>query len=343
MSGGDELAIVAVQLRLELADVADPEAFRGRITAAAQQAIAACGDAADRLLVFPEAVGHFLALAFVPEAARRKATVAEAIAAAFMRRPWRAAFGMLQAGVPSPRAGALFVLLPQVDELMRRVFGGIARRFRATVVAGSHLRARSGGRITNTSYTFGPDGRLLVETDKVNLVPTLEDASPGGLGLARGEPGRIPIAELPFGRLATVICYDGFREPHTRGERFAVCGPRLDAAGVDILANPAANPWPWDGDWVFAEPGEALLRSEQWRAEGLPATLAALGHVRYGVTAHLCGAILDQRFEGRSEILVRRDGRADVLASASSRDSTEIVVARVTPPRVAEAGVRQIG
>jgi predicted amidohydrolase len=342
MSRG-ELALVAVQLRLELADVSDPEAFRGRIEAAADQAAAACGDAAERLLVFPEAVGHFLPLAFVPEAARHKATVAEAITAAVVRQPWRVALGMLEAGVPSARAGALFSMLPRADAVMRRVFGTVARRFRATVVAGSHLRARIGGRITNTSYTFGPDGRLIAETDKVNLVPTLEDASPGGLGLARGELDRVPIVDAAFGRLATLICYDGFREPHTRTERFAACAPRLDAAGVDILANPAANPWPWEEGWVFAEPGEDLRRDQQWQAEGLPATLAELSHVRYGVTAHLCGHILDQRFEGRSEILERRGREVRVLARASSRDRTEIVAARVSAPGAERAGAREIG
>jgi predicted amidohydrolase len=253
------------------------------------------------------------------------------------------ALGMLEAGVPSARAGALFSLLPRADQVMRRVFGAVARRFRATVVAGSHLRARTGGRITNTSYTFGPSGRLIAETDKVNLVPTLEDASPGGLGLARGEPDGIPIVPTSFGRLATLICYDGFREPHTRTERFAACGPRLDAAGVDVVANPAANPWPWEEDWVFAEPGEHIARREQWRTEGLPATLAELNHVQYGVTAHLCGQILDQRFDGRSEILARTDHRVEVLASASSRDRTEIVVARVPVPNPERAVAREIG
>ena len=205
------------------------------------------------------------------------------------------------------RHGALGALLPDADRLVARVFAQVARRHRAHVVAGSHLALRGGGAIVNRSYTFDPTGRRIAITDKVNLVPGLEDGRPGGLGLGRGAPQGVPVVDAPWGKLATLICYDGFREPHTRGERWVAVGPRVDDAGVDVIANPAANPWPWRAPWVFAEPGEDVLRVDQWAAEGLPATLAGLRHVRWGVTAHLVGEVLDRRFEGQSEIL-RRDG-----------------------------------
>jgi hypothetical protein len=77
----------------------------------------------------------------------------------------------------------------------------------------------------------------------------------------------------------------------------------------------------------------ALLRCEQWRDEGLPATLGGLRRVRYGVTAHLCGEILDYRFEGPSQVLARGElGGHDVLAEAASVDTGEVVVARVPLP-----------
>ncbi len=95
-----------------------------------------------------------------------------------------------------------------------------------------------------------------------------------------------------------------------------------------MIANPAANPWDWNGPWFFAEPGEEILRCDQWRTEGLPATLGDLHRVRYGITAHLCGQILDQRFEGVSEVLERRDGEIVALARARSQNQSEIVCAR---------------
>src|SRR5690606_22520328 len=151
--------------------------------------------------------------------------------------------------------------------------------------------------------------------------------------LSRGDADGVGALAAPWGRVATLVCYDGFREPHTRGERFAFMGPRVDAAGADVIANPAANPWPWNERWHFAEPGEDLLRRDQWRTEGLPATLAGLRHVRFGVTAQLCARIFDQRFEGRSEVLERTPEGVRVLAQARTHDRGEVVAAVVEAPR----------
>jgi predicted amidohydrolase len=324
-----ELALVAVQVRLALHHLESAHAFQRMIDELAEQAGAVSADAAHRLFVFPEGVGYFLPLASAPSAVLEKATVDEAFAALAVRKPLTVVRGLVRAGGRGLRKGVLAALLPEVDRVMKEVFAGVARRHRATVVAGSHLVARSGGRVTNTSYTFDPAGRLVATTDKVNLVPTLEDSAGGGLDLSRGDADGIPLYRAPWGSLATLICYDGFREPHTRGERWAFVGPRVDAAGARIIANPAANSWPWHERWYFAEPGEEILRIDQWRTEGLPATLSELSAVEYGVTAHLCGRIMDQEFEGASEILARDDGRVRVLARASHHDQAEIVTARV--------------
>jgi predicted amidohydrolase len=212
----------------------------------------------------------------------------------------------------------ILALAPEADRWMRDTFAAIARRHRATVVAGSHLRPRPDGSISNSSYTFDPGGRLIATTDKVNLVPYVEDRQRGGLGLARGAAEQVPVVDLGWGKLATLICYDGFAEPHTRPERFEPMAPRVDAAGADVIANPAANPWPWNLGWIHAEPGEHVLRREQWQREGLPASLARLHHARWGVTAHLVAKVLDLRFEGCSEIL-RRDG--DVVSTIARVES----------------------
>lgn len=335
-----ELALAAVQVRLAVHNFESPGAFRRLIDEHAARAADATSGADHRLMVFPEGVGHFLPLASGPTALLGKATLAEAFAGLAVRHPLRVLRGMIEAGSPRLDRGVLHAVLPAADKIMKEVFARVARRHRATVVAGSHLVARAGGRITNTSYTFGPDGRLLGETDKVNLVPALEDRSPGGLGLSRGDPEGVPVCQVRWGSLATLICYDGFREPHTRTERWALMGPRVDAAGVDVIANPAANPWPWNQPWVHAEPGETLTRGEQWAAEGLPATLATLRRARFGVTAHLCGAVMDHHFEGRSEVLERRGSEVAVLARAASLDQAEVVVAAVEVGRaLSGAGV----
>jgi predicted amidohydrolase len=345
-----ELALVAVQSRIELDCYQSPQAFTAFIDDLGAEAAAACAGAEHRLLVFPEGIGYFAPLVFAPAAARRRKKVNEALGILAATRPLSIIAGALRGQTLAPRAAVFHAVLPPADELMRTVFARLARRHRATVVAGSHLVVREHGRITNTSYTFAPDGHLVAVTDKNNLVPTLEDNGPGGLGLSRGDPARHPIVHTGWGELATLICYDGFCEPHTRNERFANMTPRVDAAGADVIANPAANSWAWDEGWVFAELGESILRRDQWRSEGLPASMTRLGHVRYGVTAHLCGQVMDQRFEGRSEVLAREPGAeagspnvVRVLARAQTIDQSEIVVARVAAPAAPAHESRVVG
>ncbi|RMH39909.1 MAG: carbon-nitrogen hydrolase family protein [Deltaproteobacteria bacterium] len=337
------VALVAVQMRVTADDLASPAAFAAWVDRHAAAAAGACAGADHRLVVFPENVGALAMLAFAPARARRMATVDRAIAVLAASRPWALARAALDHGTLSPRRAALLALAPPAADLARAAFSRAARRLRATVVGGSYLRAAPGGKLFNSSDTFDPSGRRVATTAKVNLVPGLEDASPTGLGLARGDADAVPIVRTEWGSVATLICYDGFCEPHTRGERFAAVGPRVDAAGCDVIANPAANPWPWDAPWVFAEPGERLLRRDQWRREGLAATLAGLHRARFGVTAHLVGRVLDRAFEGPSEILERTGGGVRVLARAERADAAAVVAAVVDAGEVAVARAGRAG
>lgn len=328
------LALAAVQLALTPMDLDSEQAFVRCLERAAHEAARACGDAQDhdRLFVFPENTGHFIPLIHAPRLAKRQRTLARAMAALALLRPLPVLRSMWSARRKALGQAVLLAVTPAADALMRRVFAKIARDHRAHVVAGSHLRPVQGS-VANTSYTFDPTGRLVAATDKANLVPGLEDASPGGLGLLRGCAQDLPVVHAPWGRLATLICYDGFSRPHTRSEPgFVFMGEHADRLGVDVIANPAANPWPWNERWVFAEHGSGLLRREQWHEEGLPSTLAQLRGVRYGVTAQLCGRVLDFRFEGRSQIIARHDQGIEIISEATSEVAGEVVVARVPAP-----------
>jgi hypothetical protein len=329
-----------VQLELSMRDFAGEASYRRAIELAAEQALervrAVAGDARHRLLVFPENVGHFVPLVYAPRLAHTQPTVTRAMAVLAARHPLRLARAMWSGGTLDAERGLMLATMPRAEALVRNVFSGLARRHRAYVVAGSHLSAH-GGQVSNTSFTFDATGRLVATTNKVNLVVGMEDDSPGGVDLARGHEHGLPIVHAPFGALATLICYDGFHVPHTQNEpKFVFMGERAAARGARIIANPSANPWPWNEGWVHARPGDHTLRYEQWQREGLPGSLALLEPgVRYGVTAHLCARILDFHFHGRSEILERTDTGVHVLASADSADRGEAVVARVPAVPVA--------
>lgn len=328
-------ALIAVQLEVNAQVLASTEAYRAHIEAACAAAVDAAGPADARFVVVPEIAGHLALLAMAPPLAHKAKTLSAALAAAAVRRPLDVLRGVATARQLHPRHAVLAALAPDGERFWRGVFGPLAKRHRAYVVAGSYLRLRPDGDLTNASLLFDPDGKCMAQTEKVNLVPGIEDAARGGLGLARGDAARLPIVETAAGPVCTLVCYDGFREPHTSLERFVPLGPRIAERGkVAIVANPAANPWRWLASWpppslaggVARAPG---TRADQWQREGLPATLAATAFARYGVTAHLVGRVLDLRFEGASEVLARDDNGVRVLARAPTHDRGGHVTATV--------------
>ncbi len=324
------VALIAVQLEVNADVVTSADVYRAHLDSAAARALDAAGPADLRVIVFPEIAGHLALLALAPPSAHKAKTLGAALGAAAVRRPLDVLRGVATTRLLDPRHAVLAALAPDGERFWRSVFGPLARRHGAYVVAGSHLRLGPGGDLTNASFCFGPDGRLLSTTDKVNLVPGIEDRAPKALGLARGSAERLPIVDTPFGRLCTLICYDGFREPHTSLERFEPMGPRLAArGGVAVVANPAANPWPWHEAWPpaslhpggnVAGAGETGTREEQWQREGLPGSLAAMPFARWGITAHLVGRVLDLHFDGQSEIIERTATGVRCLARAERHD-----------------------
>ncbi len=323
-------ALVAVQLEIGSDVLASADAYRLHLEGAAARAVATTGDADARLVVFPEVAGHLALYALAPRAAHRAKTLTAALAASAVRHPFGVLRGVATTRLLDARHAVLAAIAPDGERWWKSVFGPLAKQHGAYIVAGSHLRLGNDGALTNASFLFGPDGRLLATTDKVNLVPGIEDAARGALALARGD-AQIPIVDTALGRVATLICYDGFREPHTRTERFVAMGPLLaERKGVEIVANPAANPWPWRGPWKFNDPGETLSREEQWDLEGLPGSLERTPFARYGITAHLVGNVLDLSYEGASEILERQGSVIRRLARAEHHDRGGHVTALVT-------------
>lgn len=328
------LDLIAVQPEIHLDDYASPEAFAAKHRGLAERAAGGRrGDVA--LAVWPEVVGSFCGLSGWVERVRGCTTTQQALTRLALRRLPALALGALRHGARSLEE-ALFVLVaPDVHRMMWTTFSGIARDFGMWVVAGSALLPENrlgidtpdfeaaSARTYNTSYTFAPDGHCVGVTRKVNLVPTQEDV----LHLSAGAVGDLRPVDTPFGRLGTLICYDGFGEAHTGGEPCFTPGAAvLDALGTDVIAQPSANAWPWDAPWAFNDPGETLLRREQWFSEGLFGHLGRLRHVRYAVNPELVGTVFDNHFEAPSLIMERRPGGEAVVLAQSEVPAGEDVL-----------------
>jgi len=340
--------LFAVQPRVCLEDYASPESFaaRHRALAARVDALRA-RDASGRplypaLAVWPEMVGAALGLMGHVHRVRRSRTTNRAMTRMALAE-WRALWRTWRRFRPPSLEECLYTAVaPRVHRAMWETFSGIAQDFGLWVVGGSALLPANrrgpdtpefepdGARTYNTSYTFSPEGRCVAVARKVNLVPTQEDV----LHLSPGRPEDLPVLETPFGRLGTLVCYDGFQEPHTSKEPwFVPCAQYLDALGVDVIAQPSANAWPWDAPWAFNDAGESQLRREQWFSEGLYSQLRALTRVRYAVNPQLVGGFLDNVFEAPSLILERTGpGEVRVLAQSEDPRGEDVLHATVALP-----------
>lgn len=330
--------LFAVQAHMQLADYLSAAAFKSKVFSYGE-AVQARREGSVAIVVFPEDIGMFLAAVGAGNAVARCNSTEEAFQVLGKRHALRVAWAMARYRTTDVKAAFWLARATEVRDIMINTFSSFALEHQAYVVAGSASLPRNKhgltlrpfapaeGKVYNLSYTFGPNGKLLSETAKVNLVPGMED----GVGLSPGKLELVPIVEAGKVRLATAICYDGFRCAHTANEPgFQPVIPYLDKHGVDIVAQPSANPWPWEQRWVFAKEGDPLLRKEQWLAEGAMSLLPQQSKVQYVVNPQLIAKFLDLTFDGRSYILAKKDQQAHLLAEATTIDQGEVVHATAT-------------
>jgi predicted amidohydrolase len=311
--------LFAVQPLVGIDDYLDADAFAAHHRRLAER-VAALRTAEHALAVWPEEVATFLVLLGQRRLVEGCTTTDQALRRIVLRRAPRLLATMARHRTAKLTPAVLTMLAPPALEVYVRVFAGIARDFDLHVVAGSGLFPRPGtAQVCNTSYMFDPRGEVVGVTRKVNLVPTQEDV----LDLTAASPDELAVVPTPFGAVGTLICYDGFAEPHTSGEPgYVRCAPVLDRLGARILAQPSANAWTWDAPWAFNEPGESLLRSEQWFAEGLARELRDAVNVQYAVNPQLVGHVLEHVFEAPSLILGRG---GEVIVRAADPRAEDVV------------------
>lgn len=326
----EPVQLFAVQPRVDVDTYGSVAAFEAAVRRQARMVADRRVPGLPALAVWPEMFASFLPLAgHLDKVARCPSTDAamRRVAIGMARRLIRAAWRTRPRSMDEAFMAAV---APEVWRTWWTTFSSVARDHDIWIVAGSALvPANSLGadtpafepesaRFFNTSLTFSPEGRAVSVTRKVNVVPTQEDV----LHMSSGDPADLSAVDTPFGKVGTLICYDGFREAHTSAEPgFLPCAPVLDRLGVDIIAQPSANAWPWDAPWAFNDAGENKLRSEQWFDEGLFASMSRLDHVRYAVNPQLVGRLFDVAFEAPSLIL-ERTGSGAVAVLARSADPT---------------------
>ncbi len=319
-----EVLLAAVQAHMTLEDYASEEAFFEKL-AGLLRPLGTAG--VPVLAVLPEDIGSFLALAGEGAAVTGAPSLDAAFRRIAIRRLPQVLARRVLGGAVDVREALHLVLARRVGPAYRRVIRRLAAEIGIWVVGGSALLPRNrlgedalgfaalGHAVYNLGITADPSGRIVATALKVNLVPTQEDH----LGLTPGRPEDAAVFSFAGHPTGVLICYDGFVRPHTdREPGFCPLAPHLDRAGAEILAQPSANPWPWEESWPL-DPGR--LRKDAWHAESLEAAMQGLRSVRFGVNAQLLAGFLGLHFDGRSRIFGRgEDGQVTVLAEAERAD-----------------------
>jgi predicted amidohydrolase len=328
---GVKSQLIAVQADMRLEHYLDAAAFRDKIMALTEEAVAGGGDM-PKLIAFPEAIGFPLVLTLGSDLPRlSRFTNFRQAALGVARASWRDLLG-LAVRKNLRGLGALYHLQAVPAYLgYRGAFRDAARYARATVVAGTiflphieeegargvHIASQA---VFNTALTFGPHGTILDRTRKCYLTPGAESRA----GLACAPLSELHTFETPLGRVGVAICLDGF---------FSSVLERLDGLGARVVVQPSANHASWDRPWP---PDPGLREGEAWFAYGLRALIQDRLHLQYGVNPMLVGEVLDLVPRGRSSIVANRqfhqgemEGLEGLLAVARTDDQEEVVRAVV--------------
>jgi hypothetical protein len=317
--------LVAVGLRLEPARVASLGTFAASLRPVVDGVVPAADEVAT-LIAFPEHTGLLAMLTGAPGAEARAALGAGAgtvDALTALAVAYGDQLGHYATRFPQVRSAGTLLHLALTDTLVHvlvETFGGLARTRRQWVSVGTALAdwapvagppaaglvrldpdreyayAATSPAVRNRNLVFGPDGRLVTVQDKAYLVPVERDAD-AGLGLAALPLDRIEVAQLPIGRLGSVISKDAW---------MVDVNERLDQLGAQVLVQPEAfDRWgevdrgrTADGLHVAdLWPPDKFQRGGWWMVQRHPS-------FRVNVTPMLLGTLGDLHFDGQPLVAV---------------------------------------
>jgi hypothetical protein len=312
--------LVAVSLRLDLRRAEDAAAFRAGIEEVLDRHVVAHPDA-PTLVTFPEHTG--LLAAFVGERGRaareRLAAGAPAVDALGELAGGHAeALDHYAARFPDVDSLGGLLQLALADTVLHAVhdtFAAIAAERGLWLAVGAalpdwevsddpavrsmldpeghreHVYAASSAEVRNRNLVYAPDGMLAAVQDKAYLVPMERDRA-AGLGLSACSLAEVGVADLPIGRLATVISKDAWMPD---------VNERLDQLRAHVLVQPEAfDRWgrvDRDGQVADLWPPDKFQRGGWWM-------LQRHRSLRVNVTPMLVGNLGDLSFDGQALIAV---------------------------------------
>jgi predicted amidohydrolase len=277
----DSVVIGVVQMRLDL--IEDGAAFALKYFDLVRQAV----ERGAQLVVFPEYTWLPL-LGLLPSMSELAANGVTL----------QAAIEELAPGRGLTIEDAFRTIVPAVRRIFETTGSELARRFGVYLMPGSAITADRSGRLFDTAYLFGPDGMLIGTQRKMHKAPMEEKWLSVG--------GEVGIFELPFGKLAMLVCRD-----QSYWETSRIAGLR----GADILLGPSA---------------EENVTGFPVAMRGIAARIQE-SHA-YGVRACCVAKLYGLNWAGPSSIVAPLgvwDNQSIVISQTKADDQEEVIAARL--------------
>ncbi|WP_162095706.1 carbon-nitrogen hydrolase family protein [Pseudomonas chlororaphis] len=302
--------LLGIQPELFPTDYQSPERLHRKLAAYLQQARDQGLLNEKTVVVLPEHIGTWLMVSGEKNELYQAASLKEAMNWLAVSNPLPFLRALITAkGNNRLNDAHLRMKARSMAEQYQRLFGGLAKEFGITLVAGSivlpepviegsNLRIGSGA-LYNTTLVFGSDG-LPIGQPQRQLYPTFDER-----GFIQASTDQaVQVVDTPAGRLGVLIGSDSWYPDNYR---------KLNAQGAQLVAVPAfvmgRGAWdrPWRGYKNLSTPSEVSLKPEEvsegeaWRRLTLtsraPSSLASAG-----VSVFLRGQFWDQGSAGQSFI-----------------------------------------
>ena len=308
--------LLGVQPYLTSDDYASPETLRARLGGYMRAAGEKGWLSARTVVVFPEYIGTWLVSAAEGLALARAPTIAVAMRRLALRHAPAFALALLTAQEKDKVSASLFRMKAgRLAADYQAVFGGLAREFGVTVVAGSillpapevrdrHITAGHGP-LYNTSAVFRPDG-----SPYASLVRKIYPTSAEQPFVTAASVADLPVFETPAGRLGVLVCADSwYPAPYSRLKD-------LGAEAVVVPSYISVNGL-WDKPWggydgapapADVDPGDVgrLTEGQAWRKYALAGRLQQAGAAA-GLNVFLRGALWDAGADSGNALAIRGD------------------------------------
>ncbi|MGY2441674.1 nitrilase-related carbon-nitrogen hydrolase [Pseudomonas sp. SDO52101_S400] len=300
--------LLGIQPELFPTDYQTPERLHRKLAAYLQQAQNQGLLNEKTIVVLPEHVGTWLMISGEKDELYQAPTLAEAMNWLAASNPLRFARAWLTAKGSSRLDDAhLRMKSRDMAKDYQLLFGGLAKEFHITLVAGSIVlpepniidgRLKTGsGALYNTSVVFGRDGAPLGQPQRQMRPIFDQDDTPPSTDVSR-----INVIETPAGRLGVLIGNDSWYPDNYR---------KLDEQGAQLIAVPAFvighGVWdqPWQGyrglnvpDSVSLKPGE-ISEGQAWHRLTLTAQPPGSRAIA-GMSVFLRGQFWDKPSSGQS-------------------------------------------